>query len=51
MIKKLEMAQEETKITSQLTGFEPVREHPIEFRVQRLNHSATIALKNRKFNI
>jgi hypothetical protein len=44
IIKKLEMTQEDTKITSQLTGFEPVRDIPIEFRVQRLNHSATIAL-------
>ncbi len=38
------MTQEDTKICSQLTGFEPVRENPIEFRVQRLNHSATIAV-------
>ncbi len=44
MIKKLEMTQEDTKITSQLTGFEPVRDNPIGFRVQRLNHSATITL-------
>ena len=29
-----------TKKISSWTGFEPVREYPIGFRVQRLNHSA-----------
>ena len=34
----------EPKKYSQLTGFEPARAEPIGFRVQRLNHSATIAV-------
>ncbi len=38
------------KNISQLTGFEPVRENPFEFRVQRLNHSATIAHSGKKQN-
>ena len=38
--KKSEMS-ETSKNTSSWTGFEPVREYPIWFRVKRLNHSAT----------
>ena len=32
------------KRVSSRTGFEPVRENPIGFRVQRLNHSAIVTV-------
>ena len=33
---------------SSWTGFEPVREYPIGFRVQRLNHSAIMTLRKER---
>ena len=40
------LSQLKVKNQSLRAGFEPAREYPIGFRVQRLNHSTITALRN-----
>ena len=41
--RKIKIEKKKEENFSQSAGFEPARENPIGFQVQRLNHSATTA--------
>ena len=45
------LSQLRVKNQSLRAGFEPAREYPIGFRVQRLNHSAITALNGNAKNV